>query len=93
MRTVIFSGTAIAAQRYGVGQPGSYWEFSEGSDSIRLLTAEAQELAKHIDQSAEKVSDQLSMNLQCATMEGESILLRLSGGAAKAISGAIHASK
>jgi hypothetical protein len=83
----------VSLQHHGVGQPGSYWEISDGSEKFRLLTAEAQDLAGRIDEHGERVVDDLTLEEECTTMGGERILLRLTGAAAKALSAAVNSSK
>jgi hypothetical protein len=81
-------------QHHGVGQPGGYWEITSDSfETIRMLTADAQDLARRIDDRGERKVDVLTLDLECTTMCAEQIVLRLTGAAASALSGAIHSSK
>jgi len=90
---VVDLSIVISLQHHGVGQPDSYWEISDGSQKFRLLTAEAQDLARRIDDRGEKKVDRFILEEECTTMSGERIRLRLTGAAAKALSGAVHSSK
>jgi len=83
----------ISLQHHGVGQPGSFWEISDGSEKIRLLTAEAQDLARRIDDRGERKVDRFILEEECTTMGGERIRLRMTGAAAKALRAAVHSSK
>jgi hypothetical protein len=78
-------------QHERVGQPGSYWVFSDSSTIVlRVRTIDTQDLANRLSNRAESaLNNYWPIKERCTTTEGERVVLSLSGAQAKELIGAV----